>query len=190
MSASIGLRSPPPLSPSPRLGSSQSSPRLPALSLSSRQSNASPVPRPHFDTELLKAYVKKLLATTLQSAAWPEAKDRDRVKAWMKEIGERVKERMVEIQGKGFKYIVLTQINENLGQGGRADLVCHWEDSDAVAQEVFSNRQPPPRFNLQALISVLWPWHSMTSGGCLDTSHVNAACDVSSLSRASRCAGP
>ena len=101
MSASIGMRSPPPLSPSPRLGSSQSSPRLPGLSLSSRQSNASPIPRPQFDAELLKAYMKKLLATTLLNASWPEAKDRDRVKAWMKEIGERVKERMVEIQGKG-----------------------------------------------------------------------------------------
>lgn len=57
----------------------------------------------------------------------------------MKEIGERVKERMIEIQPRGFKYIVMTQINENLGQGGRADMVCHWEDSDAVAQEIYSN---------------------------------------------------
>jgi hypothetical protein len=55
------------------------------------------------------------------------------------------------------KYIVLTQINENLGQGGRsvfylplfgelhqtplyrADMACHWEDSDTVIQELFSN---------------------------------------------------
>ncbi|THV08724.1 hypothetical protein K435DRAFT_22226 [Dendrothele bispora CBS 962.96] len=92
-----------------------------------------------FDSELLKVYIKQLLSSTLQSASWPESKDRDRVKAWMKEIGERVKERMVGIQPKGFKYIVLTQINENLGQGGRADMVCHWEDSDTVAQEVFVN---------------------------------------------------
>ena len=58
-------------------------------------------PRPKFDTELLKAYVKKLLASTLHSASWPEAKERDRVKGWIKEIGERVKERMVEIQPRG-----------------------------------------------------------------------------------------
>ncbi|KAG7445847.1 uncharacterized protein BT62DRAFT_137324 [Guyanagaster necrorhizus] len=96
-------------------------------------------PRPKFDAELLKAYMKKLMSTTLHAAVWPEPRERDRVKAWMKEIGERVKERMVEIQKTGFKYIVLTQINENLGQGGRADMVCHWEDSDVVAQEVFSN---------------------------------------------------
>ena len=58
------------------------------------RSNA-PSPRPKFDSDLLKAYVKKLLSTTLQGASWPEARDRDRVRAWMKEIGERVKERMI-----------------------------------------------------------------------------------------------
>lgn len=102
------------------------------------RSNA-PSPRPKFDSDLLKAYVKKLLSTTLQGASWPEARDRDRVRAWMKEIGERVKERMIEIEPRGFKYIVLTQINENLGQGGRADMICHWEDSDVVVQEVLVN---------------------------------------------------
>ncbi|KAJ3729024.1 hypothetical protein DFJ43DRAFT_1000977 [Lentinula guzmanii] len=96
-------------------------------------------PRPKFDSELLKAYMKKLLSTTLGSSVWPEPKDRDRVKSWMKEIGDRVKDRMLEIQPKGFKYIVLTQVNENLGQGGRADMVCHWEDTDTVAQEVYAN---------------------------------------------------
>ena len=52
-------------------------------------------PRPRFDTELLKTYVKKLLQTTLQGAVWPGVRDRDRTKAWCKEIGERVKERML-----------------------------------------------------------------------------------------------
>ncbi|KAH9951786.1 hypothetical protein B0H21DRAFT_684837, partial [Amylocystis lapponica] len=102
--------------------------------------SSAPSPRPTFDAELLRAYMKKLLQTTLQSAAWPEPRDRDRVKSWMKEIGERVKERSLEIQPRDCaKYIVMTQINENLGQGGRADMVCHWEDSDVVAQEVYSN---------------------------------------------------
>ncbi len=39
--------------------------------------------------------MKKLLQTTLQPATWPVPRERDRVKAWMKEIGERVKERMI-----------------------------------------------------------------------------------------------
>lgn len=77
MAQASGIRSPPPsLSPAPS-------------------------PRPKFDGDLLKAYIKKLLSTTLQSSPWPEIKDRDRVKAWIKEIGERVKERMLEIQPRG-----------------------------------------------------------------------------------------
>ncbi|EKM59685.1 uncharacterized protein PHACADRAFT_137765 [Phanerochaete carnosa HHB-10118-sp] len=101
--------------------------------------SAAASPRPSFDSDLLRAYMKKLLQSTLQTATWPPARERDRVKAWMKEIGERVKERMLEIQPRGYKYIVMTQINENLGQGGRADMVCHWEDTDTVAQEMFAN---------------------------------------------------
>jgi len=98
-----------------------------------------PSPRLKFDGDLLKAYIKKMLPTTLQSSPWPDLKDRERVKAWIKEIGERVKERMLEIQPRGFKYVVLTQINENRGQGGRAGIACHWEDNDVVAQEVYYN---------------------------------------------------
>ncbi|KAG6855022.1 hypothetical protein C0991_005951 [Blastosporella zonata] len=77
MANSSGLRSPPP----------------------SRSDAASP--RHRFDGDLLKAYMKKLLSSTLQGNSWPEQKDQERVKAWIKEIGERVKERMVEIQPRG-----------------------------------------------------------------------------------------
>ena len=52
-------------------------------------------PRPEFDSETLKAYIKKLLASTLENEAFPQPKDRDRTKAWCKEIGERVKEQML-----------------------------------------------------------------------------------------------
>jgi hypothetical protein len=69
------------------------------------RSNA-PSPRPQFDSDLLKAYIKKLLTLTLQSATWPDTKDRDRVKGWIKEIGERVKERMLEIQPKGLCVLI------------------------------------------------------------------------------------
>lgn len=77
MANTSGLRSPPP-------------PRSNAAS-----------PRPKFDSELLKAYMKKLLSSTLQNNSWPEQKDRERVKEWIHEIGVRVKERMVEIQPRG-----------------------------------------------------------------------------------------
>lgn len=58
-------------------------------------------PRPKFDSELLKAYMKKLLSSTFQNATWPDAKEKDRVKGWIKDIGGRVKDRMTEIQPKG-----------------------------------------------------------------------------------------
>lgn len=55
-----------------------------------------------FDSESLRVYMKKLLLTTFQDNVWPDIKDQnDRVKAWNKEIGERVKERMLEIQPHG-----------------------------------------------------------------------------------------
>jgi len=94
-------------------------------------------PRPNkFDSDQLKTYIKKLLASTLQNVAWAEFREKEKGRALMKEIGDRVKERMLEIEPRGFKYIVLTQVNENVGQGGRADMACHWEDSDAVVQEI------------------------------------------------------
>ena len=57
--------------------------------------SAAPSPRPSFDSDLLRAYMKKLLQSTLQTATWPPARERDKVKGWIKEIGERVKERML-----------------------------------------------------------------------------------------------
>jgi hypothetical protein len=53
-------------------------------------------PRPNkFDSDQLKTYIKKLLASLLQNVAWPEFKERERGRALMKEIGDRVKERML-----------------------------------------------------------------------------------------------
>ncbi|KAL5508353.1 hypothetical protein ACEPAH_5972 [Sanghuangporus vaninii] len=98
-----------------------------------------PSPRPQFDSETLKTYIKKLLQNTLQNESFPTPQNRDKLKAWCKEIGERVKEQMLTLQPKGFKYIVLTRIDGNFGQGMHANLICHWEDCDTVAQEMFSN---------------------------------------------------
>ncbi|KAF9452056.1 hypothetical protein P691DRAFT_772654 [Macrolepiota fuliginosa MF-IS2] len=111
-----GLRSPPP----------------------SRSNAASP--RPKFDSELLRAYMKKLLLSKFHESTWPDLKDQnERTRAWNKEIGERVKERMLEIQPHGYKYVVLTQTTRNLGQGGRIDMISHWDENDVVAKEIFYN---------------------------------------------------
>ncbi|KAF8631190.1 hypothetical protein AX15_002522 [Amanita polypyramis BW_CC] len=108
----------------------------------SPRSDSSPF-KSKFDNDALKAYTKKLLISTLQSQTWPELKDRDKLKGLIREISERVKERMIEIQPRGYKYVVLTQINENLGQGGRVDILCHWQEGDCVAQEMFANVSMP-----------------------------------------------
>lgn len=52
-------------------------------------------PRPKFDADALKLYIKAVLQTTLATATWPDGKDYPRVKAWCKEISSRVKERMI-----------------------------------------------------------------------------------------------
>ncbi|CAE6491539.1 unnamed protein product [Rhizoctonia solani] len=118
------------------------SPRVRSPNLQSptgqRTAQLSSAPPKKFDPDQLRSYMKKLLPSTLQGMVW-DSKDRDQSKAWTKEIGDRVKARMLEIEPSGFKYVVTTQINENLGQGGRAGLVCHWEDSDACIQEMYTN---------------------------------------------------
>ncbi|KAH9999410.1 hypothetical protein BJV77DRAFT_939774 [Russula vinacea] len=95
-------------------------------------------PRPSkFDSDQLKTYIKKLLASTLQNVTWPEFKERERGRALMKEVGDRVKKGCwTRLTVSPKQIYVLTQVNENVGQGGRADVACHWEDSDAVVQEM------------------------------------------------------
>jgi len=39
--------------------------------------------------------MKKLLSSTLQNATWPDPKEKEKVKQWCKEIGERVKDRAI-----------------------------------------------------------------------------------------------
>lgn len=41
--------------------------------------------------------MKELLPRTLKTATWPDAKDRHLIKGWIKEIGERVKDRMTSM---------------------------------------------------------------------------------------------
>ena len=69
--------------------------RSPAAASNTSRSSAPSPSRPKYDSNLLRAYMKKLLSSTLAGAAWPELKDKDKVKQWCREIGERVKERAV-----------------------------------------------------------------------------------------------
>ncbi|CAO1617090.1 unnamed protein product [Sympodiomycopsis kandeliae] len=100
--------------------------------------SARPSPRPKFDTSsLLKPFIQSLLQSLLIGTGWD--RDKDRMRKTSKGISDGIKAKMLEINPSGFKYIVQVQLVENLGQGGRADLSCHWEDSDTIIQEMFSN---------------------------------------------------
>ncbi|KAF8916861.1 hypothetical protein CPB85DRAFT_256733 [Mucidula mucida] len=107
---------------------------------------SSPAPPPNvnaFPADTLKTYIKKLLESNLAppapSSGSSQVKAPHPSPAQMQEIRTRVKERMCEIRERGFKYIVLTHLAENRGQGTRADISCHWEDADVVVQEVYVN---------------------------------------------------
>lgn len=56
----------------------------------------SPEPtRSKFDTEAIKAYMNKLLTTTLSSKSFPPVQQRNKLNEWSKEIGSRVREQMI-----------------------------------------------------------------------------------------------
>ncbi|KIY72941.1 hypothetical protein CYLTODRAFT_366707 [Cylindrobasidium torrendii FP15055 ss-10] len=123
-----------------------SSPRPPQ---SPNPGNASTSPNPDaFPADQVKPYIKALLSSTLSpstttnstsSSVSSSVKATPPTPQQMSEIRNRVKERMLEIKASGFKYIVLTHIAENRGQGARADISCHWEEADQVVQEIYSN---------------------------------------------------
>ena len=51
--------------------------------------------RSKFDTEAIKAYMNKLLTTTLSNKSFPPAQQRHKLNEWSKEIGTRVREQMI-----------------------------------------------------------------------------------------------
>ncbi|PWN48711.1 hypothetical protein IE53DRAFT_347023 [Violaceomyces palustris] len=95
--------------------------------------------RSKFDPQsTLSSTLSHLLDSKLKNQSW-DKNDKEKNRSLSKSIAEAAKATMLEIQPKGFKYVVQTQLQENLGQGGRADLACHWEDTDSVTQEIFAN---------------------------------------------------
>ncbi|WVQ69738.1 uncharacterized protein L199_007958 [Kwoniella botswanensis] len=109
----------------------------PPIPLNNRSGASSPQ-RQKFPSDTLRPYIKTLLTKTLTNASW-DSNDKAKMAAYSKEISERVKQRMIEIEPRGFKYIVTTTLSENAGQAGRADMSCHWENTDSAIQEMFSN---------------------------------------------------
>lgn len=124
---------------SPDMASAASSSRLNgALSPPLPRSSASSPPRQKYPEDQLRPYMRSTLAKTLQGARWDSA-DKAKMASYSKEVAERVKARMMEIEPRGWKYVVTCTLSENLGQAGRADMSCHWEETDVAVQEMWSN---------------------------------------------------
>ncbi|RXK37409.1 hypothetical protein M231_05309 [Tremella mesenterica] len=60
----------------------------------------------------------QIISKSLTGAFWDNT-DKPRMASYSKDISERVKQRMMEIEPRGFKYVVTTTLSENLGQAGR-----------------------------------------------------------------------
>ncbi|WWC60767.1 uncharacterized protein I303_103343 [Kwoniella dejecticola CBS 10117] len=112
------------------------SPSIP--SGSNNRSGASSPLRQKFPSDTIRPFIKTLLTKELANASW-DPNDKAGMAEYSKGLSEKVKRRMIEIEPRGFKYIVTTTITQNLGQAGRADMSCHWEDTDAAIQEIYSN---------------------------------------------------
>lgn len=92
-----------------------------------------------FPTEPFQLTLRSLLSTRLSTTTWdrsasPESKAAQR--SLTRDLAQQIKAKMIEVEPRGFKYVVQVQLVENLGQGGRADMSCHWEERDAVVQEM------------------------------------------------------
>jgi tctex1 domain-containing protein 2 len=68
---------------------------LPAVRSPASPRSGATSPRPKFDSDQLQPYIKKLLSSTLQNVTWTDFKEKERRGALIKEIGARVKERML-----------------------------------------------------------------------------------------------
>ncbi|EST09193.2 Tctex-1 [Kalmanozyma brasiliensis GHG001] len=83
-------------------------------------------PRTRFDAAQLQPHLASTLSQRLRSASWDKS-DKEKNRALSRSIAEVIKSKMLEIEPKGFKYIVQVQLVENLGQGG------------SVIQDMYSN---------------------------------------------------
>ncbi|KAH8916915.1 hypothetical protein BT69DRAFT_1287200 [Atractiella rhizophila] len=116
----------------PRLSSSlYSPPSLPAPPVSAALSSPPPPPAPplqKFPVDTLRPHIHRILHSKFSSSASYNA---DRT--WCKEVAEDIKKRMLEAAPKGWKFVVLVEVTENAGQGGKLDLAGHWDREWDVA---------------------------------------------------------
>ncbi|KAI5476324.1 hypothetical protein MNV49_007837 [Pseudohyphozyma bogoriensis] len=130
-----------PVTPSPLQSSVPSLPAPPPNTTLSTRSSLASSPSPTnsirtFDADALRPYIRRAFGR-LQNAVW--SRDGERSKAWCREIGEEVKAKMMELEPRGYKYLVSCSIIER-GAGGHAHLTAFWDETaDCSVSEVFTN---------------------------------------------------
>ncbi|KAL7343315.1 hypothetical protein BJY59DRAFT_687744 [Rhodotorula toruloides] len=150
-------RSPPPPAPLPSSSSLNTSSTSSSTQSSSSRPSFSPTPRQRrFNPDLLRPYLKRLLAAPeITSAVWD--RDAEKLVKRAEEISAEVKRRMVDLEPSGYKYLCQVSVSErprgtlssssstntssSAGPGaGKAFLSCVWDpNSDAILSEVYQN---------------------------------------------------
>lgn len=91
--------------------------------------------QPRFDAEKLRPVMRRVLNAELTNAKYEDL-DKDSTA----KIAHKIKQHMLEISPKGFKYMVLVNASKNNNQGLKADASMHWEmDVDTFVQDVFQS---------------------------------------------------
>ncbi|CBQ71624.1 related to Tctex2-related inner arm dynein light chain [Sporisorium reilianum SRZ2] len=103
--------------PQPRHSASSSTSAVSGAASPVGPSSSSHPPRTRFDAAQLQPHLSSTLAQRLRNASWDKS-DKEKNRALSRSIAEVVKSKMLEIEPRGFKYIVQVQLVENLGQGG------------------------------------------------------------------------
>ncbi|GAA6047207.1 Topoisomerase I damage affected protein 2 [Rhodotorula toruloides] len=149
-------RSPPPPTPLPSSSSLNTSTTSSSAKSSSSRPASSPTPRQRrFNPDLLRPYLKRLLAAPeITGAVWD--RDAEKLVKRAEEISGEVKRRMVDLEPSGYKYLCQVSVSErprgtlsstssstssSAGPGaGKAFLSCFWDPtSDSILSEVYQN---------------------------------------------------
>ncbi|KAF0513787.1 Tctex1 domain-containing protein 2 [Gigaspora margarita] len=96
--------------------------------------------RPSFKQKFRAPMVKNVIRTIASQRLNNALYDKDQAPGWANEISREIKQKLIELDLKQYKYVVNVTIMENKAAGARIQLACSWDmDTDNVAYETFKN---------------------------------------------------